>query len=146
MKKFLLICLVLISFSSFAFAGNNANVNWELFSNNLEKSLKSENLGVQLSAMQLIIRYSDDIDVKDGVLDVMRVFRSNEDQNIRKLALITLYKMNDEWAIDFLKMQHKFEENKDIKNKIERIVVAYDNNDQQKVANIVNETYLSLAL
>ena len=96
--------------------------------------------------MQMIIRYSDKIDVSKGVYDVMREFRNNDDQNVRKLALITLYKMQNDWAIDFLKRQYRFEDNSDIKNKIERIVVAYDNNDQQKIANVVNETLLSIAL
>ena len=96
--------------------------------------------------MQLIIRYSDKIDVTDGVFDVMREFRNNDDQNIRKLALITLYKMNDNWAIEFLKMQHQYEENQDIKNKIEHIVYAYENNNQEQLAQVVNNLYLSLKL
>ncbi|MCB0282953.1 MAG: HEAT repeat domain-containing protein [Calditrichae bacterium] len=146
MKKLGYILVLLISLSSFAFSNVNEKVDWSLFSNNLEKSLKSENLGVRLSAMQMIIRYSDKIDVSKGVYDVMREFRNNDDQNVRKLALITLYKMQNDWAIDFLKRQYRFEDNSDIKNKIERIVVAYDNNDQQKIANVVNETLLSIAL
>ena len=148
MRKLILplIFLVLVSLSSLAFAGNNENVNWKKFSDNLTKSLKSENIGVRLSAMQLIIRYSDKIDVTDGVFDVMREFRNNDDQNIRKLALITLYKMNDNWAIEFLKMQHQYEENQDIKNKIEHIVYAYENNNQEQLAQVVNNLYLSLKL
>ena len=146
MKKLGYLLVLLISLSSFAFSNVNEKVDWSLFSNNLEKSLKSENLGVRLSAMQMIIRYSDKIDVSKGVYDVMREFRNNDDQNVRKLALITLYKMQNDWAIDFLKRQYRFEDNSDIKNKIERIVVAYDNNDQQKIANVVNETLLSIAL
>jgi len=145
MKKFLLTFLILTLVSSFAYAGA-PKVNWDKFSENLTTSLKSENKGVKLSAMQLIIQYSDDLDVTDGVYDVMREFRNNEDQKIRKLALITLYKMHDDWAIDFLKMQHKFEDNSEIKNTIEKIVSAHQSENKVKIAKIVNDTYLSLAL
>ena len=76
----------------------------------------------------------------------MSEFRNNDDQAIRKLSLITLYKMKNDWAIDFLRMHHKFEENKEIRSTIESMVFAYDNDDKEKVAKIVSDTYLSLAL
>ena len=148
MNKFLLTLLIVSLLSSFAFAApENNKVNWDLFSDNLKTSLKSDNIGVKLSAMQLIIEYSDDlnIDNSDAVYDVMHEFRDNNDQSIRKLSLITLYKMKNDWAVDFLRLHHKFEENKEIKSTIESIVFAYDNGNKDKIAKIVNDTYLSLA-
>ena len=97
--------------------------------------------------MQLIIEYSDNLDISSShaVYNVMREFRDNDDQAIRQLSLITLYKMKNDWAVDFLRMHHKYEENKEIKNTIESIVFAYDKGDKEKIAKIVNDTYLSLA-
>ncbi len=148
MKRFLVTLLVVSLLSSFAFAvPNNNQVDWDLFSNNLKTSLKSENMGVKLSAMQLIIEYSDNLNIAGSteVYDVMREFRNNDDQSIRQLSLITLYKMNNDWAVDFLKMHQEFEENNDIKTTIKSIVLAHENDNKEKIAKIVNDTYLSLA-
>ncbi len=146
MSKFLITFLMVCLLSSFAFAtSTNDKVDWDAFSANLNRALKSENMGVKLSAMQLVIKYSDKIDVSNSVFDVMREFRDNEELAIRQLSLVTLYKMNNEWAIDFLKRLHKFEENTKIKNTIKAIVFAYDNDEQDKIATIMNDTYLSVA-
>jgi hypothetical protein len=148
MSKFLLSFLIVSLLSSFAFADSpKSQVDWTLFGDNLQTSLKSGNIGVKLSAMQLIIEYSADLNVAgtEAVYEVMREFRNNADQSIRKLSLITLYKMNNDWAIDFLKRHHKFEENKEIKSTIQSIVLAFENGDNEKVAKTLNETYLSLA-
>jgi len=143
MKKFLLVLLTNLFCFTFLFAGNGDD-RWQTFSDNLTKSLKSENPGVKYSAMQLIIEYSDDINVEDGVYDVMREFRNSEDQNVRKLALITLYKMNDDWAIDFLKMHHKYEENNEIKNTITSIVTAIDNKNEFIVSQEIQNSIASI--
>ncbi|KAA3610317.1 MAG: hypothetical protein D8M58_06140 [Calditrichaeota bacterium] len=148
MRKFLVTFLIVSLLSSFAFAvPNNDQVDWDLFSDNLKSSLKSENMGVKLSAMQLIIKHSENlsIDNRNAVYDVMREFRNNNNLNIRRLSLITLYKMKNDWAIDFLKRIYKFEKNEIIKSTIESIVFAYDNDDKEKVTKIVDDAYLSLA-
>ena len=143
MKRFLFVLLSNIFCLTFLFAGNSED-NWQTFSDNLTKSLKSENPGVKYSTMQLIIEYSDNINVESGVYDVMREFRNNDDPNVRKLALITLYKMKSDWAIDFLKMHHEFEDNDEIKTTIASIVSAYDNDDEVIVSNLISDTYASI--
>jgi hypothetical protein len=143
MKKVFYALLMNIFCLTFLFAGNGED-RWQTFSDNLTKSLKSENPGVQYSAMQLIIEYSDNIDVTDGVYDVMRVFRNNNDQKVRKLALVTLYKMNSDWAIEFLKMHQKYEENNEIKKTIASIVMAYQNKDEYIVSDVMKNTLAQL--
>jgi len=143
MKKVFYALLMNIFCLTFLFAGNGED-RWQTFSDNLTKSLKSENPGVKYSAMQLIIEYSDNIDVTDGVYDVMRVFRNNNDQKVRKLALVTLYKMNSDWAIEFLKMHQKYEENNEIKKTIASIVMAYQNKDEYIVSDAMKNTLAQL--
>ncbi len=145
MRKLLLSCLALVTLVSFSFAGDKEKeIDWQLFSKNLVKSLKSDNQGVRLSAMQLIIEYSNNVDVNNGVYDVMRTFRDNKDQNVRKLALVTLHKMNNGWAKEFLKMHYKFEENKCIKKMIDQIAWA-DQLNAEEYAQLDKELLLSLA-
>jgi len=85
------------------------NVNWDAFSKNLVKAVKSGHPGLQQSAMQQIIRYKDNLDVKDAVYDIALIFRFKDDQKVRRLAMVTLYAINSNKALayiaDFLKYQ-----------------------------------------
>ncbi|TVL99762.1 MAG: hypothetical protein CV087_16625 [Candidatus Brocadia sp. WS118] len=99
-------------------AGNASEVDWDAFSKNLVKALQSSNSGLQRSAMQLVIKYGNQVNVNDAVFDVMRVFRYDKDQGVRRLALTTLTNMNNKWAMGFLKRQIQFEGDPVIKKQL----------------------------
>ena len=135
MSKFITSFLTVALLSSFVFGSStNDQVDWDLFSDNIKEALKSENTGLKISAMQHIIKYSDDLNVSNAsaAFDVMREFKNNEDQSIRRLSLITLYRMNNDWAMESLKRQYKFEENIKIKHAINAFVLAYENDKTKK--------------
>ncbi len=118
-------------------------VNWTRFSDNLTQALKSDNIGVKYSAMQLVIRHSDYVNVSDAVYDVMREFRNNENRKVRMLSLITLYKMNNSWALDFLERTQKFEKDDAVKDKIVLILTAA-RHGEHVVEQTVKNIYASL--
>lgn len=90
-------------------------VNWAAFSKNLVVALGTTNSGLQLSAMGMIIRYSDKLQVDDAVFDVMRIYRLNKDPQVRILALVTLHKIQNDWAMYCLKSNMKFETDQRVK-------------------------------
>ncbi len=95
-----------------------SDVEWAKFSKNIVKALKSDNPGLQKSAMQMVIKYGDKLDVEDAVFDVMRIFRNEKDRGERRLALATMVSMNNDWAMGFLKRQSEFENDPVIKNQL----------------------------
>ena len=105
-----------------AFAGESAETDWNAFSKNLVKSLKSENEGIRLSAMQQVITYADKVNVDDAVFDIVKVYRSHEDVKVRQLALTALHKTNNAWAMDFLKRNLEFEKSPVLKTQIYHIL------------------------
>ncbi|OGB60352.1 MAG: hypothetical protein A2Y94_01160 [Caldithrix sp. RBG_13_44_9] len=90
-------------------------VNWEAFSKNLVMALGTTNTGLQLSAMGMIIRYSDKLQVDDAVFDIMRIYRLNKDPQVRILALVALHKIQNEWSMYCLKSNMKFETDERVK-------------------------------
>ena len=90
-------------------------INWEAFSKNLVMALGTTNTGLQLSAMGMIIRYSDKLQVEDAVFDVMRIYRLNKDPQVRILALVTLHKIQNNWSMYCLKSNLKFETDERVK-------------------------------
>ena len=136
-----LLCLVFLSFNTLM-AVEPDQVDWDKFSKNLVKSLKSSNQGVQLSAMQLVIRYSDKVDVGSARHDVMRVFRSHKNQKVRQLAMVTLYTINNRWDMGYLEMHYRFEEDPVIKKHLASILVESNRAKKVKKSDVIFMSYV----
>ncbi len=101
-------------------------VNWKLVSKNLVRSLASENDGLRQSAMDFFVKHSDKLDINDAVYSVMNVYRNHKDERVRKLALVTLYKMQNTWAMEFLKVDLRFQDSKELKRMVAAILQEYN--------------------
>jgi hypothetical protein len=84
-------------------------INWDILSENLVNALQSDNPGLQQSAMRLIIQYANHVHVDAAVFNLMRLYRQSEDCKVRQLALVTLHKIGNAYAMDFVKRNIKFE-------------------------------------
>lgn len=115
--------LLLVAFASQSVMADD-NVNWKTFSKNLVKGLQSENAGIQMSSMQLVIEHAENVDVDDAALEVWNIFRSHENPKVRQLALTTLTKMNNNLAKEYIKRQLEFEKNPEVKKQIQHIVTS----------------------
>jgi len=113
MKRLSLILIILmVSIPLLAFSGEvEANqIDWNAFGKNLVKAIASGNEGLQRSAMRLIIHHADKVDVGQAVFDLVQIYRNNKDEKVRQLAIVTLYKIQNRWAMGFLKRDLKFQE------------------------------------
>jgi hypothetical protein len=102
------------------------SANWDSFSKNLVKGLSSGNQGLRESAMCMVICYSDQLNVSSAVNDVVSVFRSTANPNVKKLALVTLTKMKSSKAIDFLKRHQYYEKDARVKKMIKSALAEYN--------------------
>jgi hypothetical protein len=96
-----------------AFSGEQAEtnqVNWNAFSKNLVKAISSDNEGLQRSAMRLIIHHAENVNVDQAVFDLVRIYRSNKNEKVRQMVVVALYRIQNKWAMDFLKHDLKFED------------------------------------
>jgi len=122
MKKFLIVSIViLLGIFQLALAEDERsldNVDWEAFSKNLVNAFVVGNDGVKVGAMKNIITYGDYLNVENAAFDVVKIYRSHPNQRIRQMAAITITKMNNKWAMYFLKRNGKFENNLLIKGQI----------------------------
>jgi hypothetical protein len=86
------------------------SVDWDVFGKNLVKAIQNDNEGLQQSAMQMIIRYGENLNVKSAAFDVVHIFRTEKDPKVRHLAMVALYYMQNDRAMYFLKRNIQFEE------------------------------------
>ena len=82
---------------------------WQAFSQNLVTALASDNEGVKLSALQLVVHYGDRLDVRAAQFEVAKLFRSHQDQRVRRLAAVACSRMKSPWAMGFLRLSEPFE-------------------------------------
>ena len=123
-------CLVIFALSLVVIGANpvysQENVDWVSFSKNLDANLASENTGVKQSAMQLIIKYSDKLELDDdSIFELVRVYRWEKDVKYRQMALVTLHSLKDKWAIEFIKQSYNFEYDPVLKHTIAAMVLEY---------------------
>ena len=125
--KFTVLALATVFLSlSTVLADEPADVKWDQFSEGLVQALQSENTGLQLSAMQMVIRYGDKVDVKAARYDVMDTFLYSKDRRVRQLALVALSKINNTFDMGLLERQIGFENDPVIKNQIAAVLIAAD--------------------
>lgn len=123
--KLTVLALATVFFSlSTILADEPANVNWDQFSKGLIQALKSNNEGLKLSAMQMVIKYGDKVNVDVARYDVMDTFLYSKDRRVRQLALVTLYKINNNFDMGLLERQINFEDDPVIKNQIAAVLIA----------------------
>lgn len=115
--KLFILAIVLLSlvFSAHVYSAA-PDIDWQAFSENLTRAIKSDNEGLQQSAMCMIIRHAENLSIpRDAIFEIVKVFRSDHDTNVRLLALVTLHRTEDPWAMDFLKRHRRFETEERIK-------------------------------
>ena len=94
-------------------------VDWDAFNKNLAVALNHSNLGVRTSAYSLISQYASYPGFhveRESVYDICREFRNTKnDESVRLMAMVALYKTGDAWAMDFLKRHSTHEKDARIK-------------------------------
>ena len=119
-----LIVILILLLSSDIFAGNG-KVNWDAFSTNLVVALKSNHPGLQESAMQRIIQYSDSLEITKSVYNIGLIFRFDDNPQMRRLAMVTLSKINTDYSLSYLCQYLKYEDNQSIRKQCCCIIRDY---------------------
>ena len=99
---------------------------WNTFSKQLTDALTSDHEGVQVAAMQLVIRYGEQVDVRSAVPEVMRVYREHDDDDVRRMAVVALGQMNSRRAVGFLRLSEEFEPNETVRRTIHAVVAQHE--------------------
>ena len=76
--------------------------------------------------MDFYIQHADKLDINDAVYEVMHVYRNSKNDREQKLALVTLYKMQNKWAMEFLKVDLRFQDSAELKRMVAAIVQEYE--------------------
>ena len=138
MKKLVLVSLVLASV--LAFSNTYASDEWNTFSDNLIQALRSDNDGLKASAMQMIVKYPGKLWVHEAAYDIYVIFREHPNEKMRQLALVTLYKMQNQWFLDSLEDQLSRETSPAIRHQILAIMCCQKN---PAIQTEVDERYAS---
>ena len=106
---------------------------WKAYSNKIEEALASHHDGLKFSALRMIIMYGENLELSPlATFDVMRIYRDHENERARRMAVVTLGHMDDNWAIAFLERSLKFEKTDCIKHTMQATIVDYRVRQAQK--------------
>jgi hypothetical protein len=106
---------------------------WDAFSQNLVVGLATDNDGLRASALQMIIRYGENLDVRAATFDVVKIYRSHPDERMRRLAAVACPRLNDAWAMSFLRMSEPFEGSDTVLHTVRALLAEHDARKQARV-------------
>lgn len=98
---------------------------WETFSSNLVAALQSDMDGVKVAAMQMVIRHGAQVNVDAAVFDVVRIYRNHDNDNMRRMAVVTLGAMDHPWGLDFLQRSQRFEKSPTVQHTLNAVVAQH---------------------
>ena len=99
---------------------------WQAFSENLVVGLASDNDGLRASALQMIIRYGDRLDVGEAAFDVARIYRDHKNEGMRHLAAVSCVHLKSAWAVSYLRMSEPFEKSERVQHTIRALLAEVD--------------------
>jgi len=95
---------------------------WSRFSANLVDALKTEEHALRNAAMRLVIEYGEKVDVGKATFDIVRIYRDGDDIQARRMAVVALASLNDNWSNDFLQRSERFEQSETLKKTIRAVL------------------------
>ena len=99
--------------------------NWKAYGEQLHEALGLDHEGLQHSALRLIIAYSDNLQLSnDAVVDLMRLYREDDSEQVRRMAVVALGQLNSPLAVDWLERAQTFEKTHAVKRTIAAVVSA----------------------
>lgn len=99
---------------------------WDTYAVQITRALDSGHDGVRQGALRMIIQYGDYLQLgRRAVYDVVRIYRSHPNDNMRRMAVVALGKMHDAWGIDYLKRSLPFEKNPQIRHTLLSVLEAH---------------------
>ena len=125
MKRIVIISTIFVVAFFLSATVSSQATDFEAFSKNLVKALKSDNQGLQVSAMQKVIKYGTKVNVDAAVINIVRVYRTNKDERFRQLALAAISSMQNEWAVGIVQRDYRFERNPKIKRMMAAVLLKH---------------------
>ena len=100
---------------------------WETFGRAVEAGLKSDNVGVQSTALRLIIEYKDQFQLSSSaVVSVMHLYREGQSEKVRRMAVVSLGSMNSNLGTGFLERSVQFEDSANVKATIQAVLAGIE--------------------
>jgi len=89
------VLVVLLLLLSGTLQADSKRVDWKQFCKGLNSALNSNVLGLQKSAMRLVIKYGcDNLNLKKSLTSVIEVYENAPDAETKELALLTIYQID----------------------------------------------------
>ncbi len=105
---------------------------WKAFTTQVRLALESDHHGLKQSALRYIIQYGDRLKTnRSDVFEVVRIYRDHENDTMRRMAVVALGQMQDDWAIDFLTRSARFEKTPSVRHTIKAVVARYRSGSEE---------------
>jgi len=107
-------------------APSMSKMDWQNYGQRLHDALSVDHDGLRNSALRLIIAYSDNLELgNDTVVDLMKIYRDDDSEQARRMAVVALAELDSGLALDYLDRSRDFEKSETVKRTIAAVVSAH---------------------
>ncbi len=97
---------------------------WATFSTNLVAALNSDHLGRQEAALRYAIQYKGNVELGGATISMMKLYRDNPDDNMRRLAVVALASLDSPLVDGYLTRAVAFENDAAVLKTIKDVLAA----------------------
>ncbi|MDA0875186.1 MAG: HEAT repeat domain-containing protein [Bacteroidetes bacterium] len=103
-----------------------SKTDWKTYGEGLQDALAFEHQGLRNSALRLFIAYSERLQLgNEAVVDLMRIYRDDDSEQARRMAVVALGELDSALAVDYLERSLEFEESDAVKRTIAAVVNSH---------------------
>ncbi len=98
----------------------------DVLTRTLSDALESAHFGIQTSALRLMIQYGDQVAFSHRtVIEVVRLYRDHSDDRVRRMAVVALGALDDEWGLDFLRRSLPYEQVAPVRHTVAAVIAEH---------------------
>ena len=102
-----------------------SETDWKAYGQTLHNALEEDHEGLRHSALRLIVAYNEQLQLgNDTVVDLMRIYREDDSEQARRMAVVALGELDSELATRYLERAYTFEKSESVKRTIGAVVAA----------------------
>lgn len=114
---------------------------WADYADRVSDALYSENAGIRECALRMTVLYADQLAVdRLDVFEIARIYRNDPDPRMRRLAVVALNAVDDDWGMDLLARSYRFETVKPIKYTIAASLLEHANRHRTAIIEVGEPT------
>lgn len=114
---------------------------WSAYSDRVSDALFDENEGMREAALRMAVLYGEQLDLdRTDVFEMARIYREHNNRQMRRLAVVAMNAVDDDWGLDLLARSYRFEDDPAVRYTVGAVLLDHAKRHRQGVVEVGEPT------